>query len=160
MFRNCDTEAKLILLDEIVEIGDEDEIEFLESLLTDNDEEIQRKAAIVLEGLRVKLGGFNTTKIETTAPITSTNSQGDHSKLAVEAETQSQLEYAFLLEELEINPASGPDDIFDVAFEITVDNSAISQNITKTRENWMTSKKSLMNQLRQLTHKIIEKLNG
>lgn len=52
LFRNCDTESKLILLDEIVLIGDEKEMLFLEQLSEDPIEEIREKAAITLKKLK------------------------------------------------------------------------------------------------------------
>jgi HEAT repeat protein len=55
LFRTCDTEAKLILMDEIIDIGDEKEVEFLKSLLDDPEIRIREKAEPILEGLQNKL---------------------------------------------------------------------------------------------------------
>ncbi len=55
LFRNCDTESKLILLDEIVMIGDEKEAAFLEQLLDDPISEISTKAAKALKLLNQRL---------------------------------------------------------------------------------------------------------
>lgn len=55
LFRTCDTEAKLILMDEIIDIGDEKEVEFLKSLLEDPEIRIREKAKPILEGLQNKL---------------------------------------------------------------------------------------------------------
>ncbi len=55
LFRTCDTEAKLILMDEIIDIGDEKEVKFLKSLLEDPEIRIREKAEPILEGLQNKL---------------------------------------------------------------------------------------------------------
>ncbi len=52
LFRNCDKESKLVLLDEIVLIGDEKEIHFLEQLISDPNQEISKKAKRSLELLK------------------------------------------------------------------------------------------------------------
>ena len=52
LFRNCDTESKLILLDEIVLVGDEKEINFLEQLVSDPNLKISNKAKRSLELLK------------------------------------------------------------------------------------------------------------
>ncbi|NNE01988.1 MAG: HEAT repeat domain-containing protein [Eudoraea sp.] len=53
LFRSCDTESKLILMDEIMPIGDEKEVHFLRSLFKDKNAQV-RKKAIEIEGLLVK----------------------------------------------------------------------------------------------------------
>ena len=55
LFRTCDTEAKLILLDEIVAVGDEKELGFLMDLTTDPNKELREKAIKVLEELDNRL---------------------------------------------------------------------------------------------------------
>ena len=55
LFRTCDTEAKLILMDEIIDIGDEKEVEFLKSLLEDPEIRIREKAEPILEALQNRL---------------------------------------------------------------------------------------------------------
>jgi len=55
LFRNCDTESKLILLDEIVLIGDKKEVSFLEKLLNDPTETIRIKAAASLKLIKERL---------------------------------------------------------------------------------------------------------
>lgn len=53
LFRSCDTESKLILMDEIIPIGDEKEVHFLRSLFQDKNSQV-RKKAIEIEALLVK----------------------------------------------------------------------------------------------------------
>ena len=55
LFKNVDTESKLLLLDEIVSVGDEKEITFLDGLLGDSDLEIRAKAQEVLKLLVEKV---------------------------------------------------------------------------------------------------------
>jgi len=55
LFKDLDTDCKLILLDEIIHVGDEKEIEFLDGLLEDGYPRIRSKAKIVLELLIEKL---------------------------------------------------------------------------------------------------------
>lgn len=57
LFRTCDTEAKLILLDEVVAVGDEKDLDFLESLKDDDAIAVREKAFVVLKELKTKLFG-------------------------------------------------------------------------------------------------------
>lgn len=52
LFRTCDNESKLILLDEILAVGDEKEVYFLKTLLNDPDKKIRGKAEVVLNELQ------------------------------------------------------------------------------------------------------------
>ena len=55
LFRTCDTEAKLILLEEVVAVGDEKDLDFLESLKDDDAIAVREKALVVLKELKTKL---------------------------------------------------------------------------------------------------------
>lgn len=157
LFRTSDTEAKLILLDEMVHIGDQDDIEFLESLLKSDEEVIQNKAAQVLEGLRIKFNELNDSTIlnpsETVLKDT-TKAKKQVPMIDKDAPT----EYASLLKELEINPSNNASDIFELTFEITSDDA--DDNPIKEHSQGKTSQKSLISQICDLTDKIIEKFNG
>lgn len=52
LFRTCDTESKLILLDEVLAVGDEKEVYFLKTLLDDDDKKVRVKAETVLKELQ------------------------------------------------------------------------------------------------------------
>lgn len=54
-FKTADSESKLILLDEIVALGDEKEVGFLKRLIESSSDKVQEKAKICLEGLIAKL---------------------------------------------------------------------------------------------------------
>jgi len=55
LFRTCDTESKLILLDEILAVGDEKEVLFLKTLKDDNDKKVRAKSEIILKELQALL---------------------------------------------------------------------------------------------------------
>jgi hypothetical protein len=55
LFRTCDSESKLILLDEILAVGDEKEVHFLKTLLNDPDKKVRTKAEIILNELQAHL---------------------------------------------------------------------------------------------------------
>jgi HEAT repeat protein len=56
-FRSCDRDSKLILLDEIPEVGGEKELTFLKDLFTDPDPKVSRKARKVHALLTARLEG-------------------------------------------------------------------------------------------------------
>lgn len=55
LFRTCDTESKLILLDEVLAVGDEKEVQFLKTLKDDNDKKVRVKSEIILKELQALL---------------------------------------------------------------------------------------------------------
>ena len=55
LFRTCDTESKLILLDEILAVGDEKEVLFLKTLLNESDKTLRNKAEKILKELQALL---------------------------------------------------------------------------------------------------------
>ncbi|MDC0008135.1 HEAT repeat domain-containing protein [bacterium] len=55
LFRNCDTESKLILLDEIIMIGNEKEIPFLEKLAEDSEKVVRTQASLALKKINERL---------------------------------------------------------------------------------------------------------
>ncbi len=66
LFRTCDTESKIILLDEILAVGDEKEVLFLKTLLNDSDKKVRAKSEIILKELQALL----TPEIETEETLT------------------------------------------------------------------------------------------
>ena len=74
LFRTCDTESKLILLDEILAVGDEKEVHFLKTLLDDRNKKVSAKAELILKELQNLL----TPEMpdETTMEQITTNAQG------------------------------------------------------------------------------------
>jgi hypothetical protein len=55
LFRHCDAESKLILLDEILDLGDTKELRFLENLKDDPNGKVRQKALVVAAQLAERL---------------------------------------------------------------------------------------------------------
>ena len=156
LFRTCDTEAKLILMDEIVAVGDAAEIDFLEGLLEDEEKEISNKAARILEELKAKLALAN--QNENRELASTDNDQAEVAEMEVLIEQETLAEYDSLMEELQIQPpqTSG---IFDLSFELTEPLTATTNGSTvadKPAEQTVHQESILG----QLYAKIIDKLNG
>jgi len=144
LFRICDTEAKLILMDEIVAVGDEKEIIFLNDLLDDDDASICSKAEKVLKELQNKLMAQNILSTENLKTI----SQEKVSK-----------EYSTLMNELEIEPAK-PTDIFDVEFEFSEDVLLTGESDKIETKTKKIHQASFMSHICSFSNKIINKFNG
>lgn len=111
LFKSIDTECKLILLDEIVPVGDEKEIEFLDGLLENPDQRIRNKAQVVLKLLIAKLSHENPEALYSKGVSDIVAEQGANN-------TNSEEEnYGHLLSELDLSPAVAPE-IFDIDFEL------------------------------------------
>lgn len=151
LFRTCDTAKKLILLDEIVAVGDEKEIPFLDSLLDDPNFEIRKKAQMGLKGLMSKLAE----KRESLGD----DDVNDQSACTVEQSQEIDgavlLEYSLLLDEMEVEPPIN-NDIFDVGFELS-EKLELVEEPPVLQEN---PHDSFFNQLWSFPNKIIDKLNG
>ncbi|WP_430906861.1 hypothetical protein [Maribacter sp. 2-571] len=106
-FRHCDTDSKLILLDEIVAVGDHKEVYFLGKLLSDPERRIRRKAAKTLKELKERLGMDPEQNIEKREQATVLNAPGDSSEGKIER----------LLGQMDIQPPKEKG-IFDIDFEL------------------------------------------
>ncbi len=111
LFKSIDTECKLILLDEIVPVGDEKEIEFLDGLLESPDQRIRNKAQTVLKLLIAKLSHENPEALCTKGISDIVAEQGIDIIGSVDES------FDHLLSELEVSPAVAPE-IFDIDFEL------------------------------------------
>jgi len=111
LFKNIDTECKLILLDEIVPVGDEKEIEFLDGLLENPDQKIRDKAQAVLKLLIAKLSHENPEALYSKGV---SDIVAEHKKVDAHSEEAS---YDHLLSELDLSPAKAPE-IFNIDFEL------------------------------------------
>ncbi|MEP3209936.1 MAG: hypothetical protein ABJN95_12135 [Maribacter sp.] len=156
LFRTCDTEAKLILMDEIVAVGDAAEIDFLEGLLEDEEKEISNKAARILEELKAKLALAN--QNENRELASTDNDQAEVAEMEVLIEEETLAEYDSLMEELQIQPpqTSG---IFDLSFELTEPLTAMT-NGSRVADKPAEQTVHQESILGQLYAKIIDKLNG
>lgn len=141
LFWQGDEESRLLLLDEILELGGQKEICFLETLMDCPDNNIRKKAKSILSTLQERLkeeeeqnetlketenaeGNFLETILE--EPVsTQTGKSGLGSEVSEDQEGTFKtytgvmpLEFCFLLDELKIKPPK-PTSIFDVEFEFT-----------------------------------------
>ena len=120
LFKSIDTECKLILLDEIVPVGDEKEIEFLDGLLENPDQRIRNKAQTVLKLLIAKLSHENPEAVYSkgVSEIVLEHGVPDNPLERRVSDADSEEEsYGHLLSELDLSPAVAPE-IFDIDFEL------------------------------------------
>ena len=104
LFRTCDTESKMILLNEVVEVGDEKEIHFLEGLTEDDSPAIKKKALEVLKDLKIKL-----------EKIQNESKKQDEHPAKVTASFNFEKSWAAA----SMEPSNDPNDIFDLNFDFT-----------------------------------------
>ena len=135
LFRTCDNESKLILLDEILAVGDEKEVHFLKTLLNDSDKKVRIKAEIILNELQAHLApeievretldqiqtmesGDENCRLDEVKP-TSTKEINSIPESAPEEEEDSlkSLEFCFL-HDLESDDKSNHNNLFQVDFEL------------------------------------------
>ncbi len=154
LFRTCDTEAKLILMDEIVAVGDEGEIDFLEGLLENQETEISNKAAQVLEELKAKLSISDENNSDESPSTPIDNKAVEKIEVLIEEETLA--EYDSLMEELQIQPPQTPE-IFDLTFELT---EPFEETADENTTEKSSSQESFFGQICAFSNKIIDKLNG
>ena len=140
LFRTADTESKLILLDEVLAIGDEKEWYFLTTLADDPSKQVREKAARVQKELESRLS-FETLGAEDTE---------DRKEEGLEASAEIQ----------------GP--LFELDFELDLEYAGQSDD-TPNQNEWNTAlsqddanlaKGNLMSQFLSLSHKILEKIYG
>ena len=153
LFRTCDAESKLILLDEILAVGDEKDLRFLDTLANDEDERVRKKALKISE----KLKEFLNAKIDDdlNVPIKAnekTENFEDTDNISIDIEQHRNT----------TDPASS-NDIFEIDFEL---NMALSQtpesDSSREGEERQTEHitSSFMDEILSLPSKIIQKLNG
>lgn len=142
LFRTCDTEAKLILLNEVVAVGDEKEIHFLEALTQDESPEIRKKALSVLKKLKKKLNW----KDQKTSPTRPTDEVSEgHMNLSEMPEVEDKAQ------------DSDPNDIFDLNFDFP---KPSTEDDSEKKKDDEIEQASFLGQICQLSTKIMEKLNG
>ncbi len=182
LFRTCDSESKLILLDEVLAVGDEKELLFLNSLMNDEDKDVRIKAKEIAEQLQSRLSlkpedeSITAPHIEKKIPVpvpavVSTKNEYKADKVSepeinVESpgdnEALMPLEYCFLTEK---EPESSKSfSVFDVdfEFEFAQEINAHAEQDQKIEKgiNDATSQSSLLDSFLSIPVKIIEKLNG
>lgn len=103
LFRTCDTEAKLILLNEVTAVGDEKDIHFLENLQEDESPEIRKKAIAVLNELKKKLDA---------------KKEASHSEDVPTDEFPTVIDFDELMN-IEGRPSNETQDMSDLNFDVT-----------------------------------------
>ncbi len=127
LFRSCDTESKLILLDEILAVGDEKEVHFLKTLSNDSNKKVRAKAEVILKELlevlapeeEIETNDFikdteNTPFIEEEKILICPEKSRNDSDLSQEIDTMKPLEHCFL----EVGDHKDDEDLlFELDFE-------------------------------------------
>lgn len=114
LFKNIDTESKLILLDEVIHVGDEKEIEFLDGLLEDPNTDIRNKAQKVLQYLVAKLAHEKPETLNTRGISAIVSDYLEPTKIETARATKT---YESLLSEMELAP-SVDSEILHIDFEL------------------------------------------
>lgn len=134
LFRNCDTASKLILLNEIVAVGDEKELYFLSKLFDDPEKPIRKKAKeehrklsgrlseegnpnLVSEQEGVLVGTMDVASINRTPFKGTTNVQENRSTDTVPQTYDTQIECYFPKSALDHTKTKGKT-IFDIDFQL------------------------------------------
>ncbi len=145
LFRTCDTEAKLILLNEVVAVGDEKELHFLESLATEDSSKIRKKAQEVLQELKIKLGQGEEDAQPSGSVVNEVVASDDFSKE---------------VEESSLHSSNNPEDIFDLNFDFAANFDENDDVIKKKDQERSSLYGSFFGQIYSFSHKIVEKLYG
>ena len=99
MFRDFDSESKLILLDEILVVGEHKELCFLGTLADDKDKRVRKKAFKIRQDLATKLGvSLDDSKMhrESAPEPLKLIIKADSDPIAEQQQTKLPLEYCFL----------------------------------------------------------------
>lgn len=119
LFKNIDREAKLILLDEVVAVGDEKEIKFLDGLLEHPDTEIRDKAHQVLKLLVDKMAREKQSEKDKKKESEARETKALFDRQMAEENPEvdyTEDEFHQLLDEMEIEPSADPE-VFEIDFE-------------------------------------------
>jgi hypothetical protein len=100
LFRKYDAESKLLLLEEILLVGGAKELWFLESLVSDEDPRVRKRAAILARELSAKL------RDESASPFGEDISEGSEPEVNISGDSQEMS--LFNLEFALLEPADGP----------------------------------------------------
>ncbi|MCX2719582.1 HEAT repeat domain-containing protein [Lentiprolixibacter aurantiacus] len=139
LFRTADTESKLILLDEVLAVGDEKEVYFLKTLSDDPSELVQKKASKILADLSKQL------------------------------EQQKSKEEPVVVSGARVNEQAVPDVLFELSFEPEEDcfrdpdedePELIARRSKQPVEKKAENPGNFLGNFISLTHKILEKVYG
>ncbi len=113
-FKRIDVESKIILLDEIVAVGDEKELAFLKRLTEDSSPEVRKKAKYCLERLAYKLGAITAKEQNETLTSEKETTQDETTMDEIESKPEGKMN-AGAKDEVR--------DIFNIEFGLEVDNN-------------------------------------
>lgn len=147
LFRAADPESKMILLDEVLAIGDEKELHFLKSLAEDPSPLIRKKAAQIEKDLAAKLFP----KDENTSNTKVGNVHQETPLTAAESE-----------EEVAYDEEPDITGLLDLCFEPEIEVAAVNSESIEVEETEDESGGSgpFMSRFTALTHKILERIYG
>ncbi|MBT8183659.1 MAG: hypothetical protein KJN76_02365, partial [Eudoraea sp.] len=167
LFRTCDADSKLILMDEILAVGDERDLKFLETLLIDEDERVRKKAVSIADQLKQHLDSNaddnlnNAGESDQDIKITESDSSQHYSDFqggSLSGQAEHQGPAAADSSEIPISQ-----DLFDIEFELHIGKSK-SAETQATAEEESSQKAAVTNsfigELLSIPAKLIEKLNG
>jgi hypothetical protein len=163
LFRTADTESKLILLDEILSVGDEKELQFIRNLTSSPDKRLRTKAILlsgqlqeILERRRAESQQAREIEFNGAAPGGfSSEEVGSHDPLNSQVGVGLRpLEDCFLSDPYK--QTGEPFNMFEVEFELTPEESELTATLAEPRE----LNSSLLGNILSLPIKIIEKFNG
>ncbi|MCW5515195.1 hypothetical protein [Muriicola sp. Z0-33] len=152
LFRTCDAESKLILLDEILAVGDERDLKFLDTLSNDEDQRVRRKALAIAEKLEEYLNSISDNKQE------NSSQKSDH-KTTIEGQMNAQGD---LDSDLDLEGGS-TEDIFDIDFQLdTAVSDEVDSDASVQKEEELTSSVSnnILDEILSFPAKLMDKLNG
>ena len=115
LFRTCDTESKLILMDEILAVGDERDLKFLETLAEDGNRLVRKKAEKISGELKAILESAEADRypgINDQKDKLSENKTDEPQRLDQQAEGPVEVQ--------EFPESAASDDLFDIDFELAV----------------------------------------
>ncbi|NNK18187.1 MAG: hypothetical protein HKP49_03480 [Maribacter sp.] len=137
LFEHCDKESKLILIDEMISIGDENEVNFLSKLINDSNDAVRRKAEMALKAIKERLSKVNIIKSDTAADDPQ---ESQKYPLAQSNEDEDLLTFTdeFILEDQM--------------------NTGINQEVNSVSDTKMNN--SIISQMISLPIKLLAKLNG
>ncbi len=160
LFQSCDLEAKLILLDEVVTVGDEGDLNFLEQLVCSEEAVLKTKAQQILKALQLKLNIPTEESVNVKNNSTSEISNNDTENISIEI-IPTPKAYKQLMNTLEIEPSTETNDIFDIDFEVEFRTVELEEIDEVSPEKEKTKERaSMMRQLYSFSTKIYKQLNG
>ena len=161
LFRTCDAESKLILLDEILAVGDERDLRFLGTLATDEDTRVRKKAKKIGEKLKDYLTANSEEAQESVLKEGLYDEVGNNSDAEEESRELKPLEYCFFDENK--SRSTQPLGLFEIDFELNDLHEGQGSSIVTIEGGGLISQNAqhgLLDEILAIPTKLIQKLNG